>query len=601
MKIKLSNISLFIKAFKLVYACAPILTIISFILIFIQSFFPLFIIYLIKELIDAVTLAVSSTDKDAAFVTIKWIIFASGLAYLINTLANAISQYVREYQAQLFADFMYNRLHKKAVALDLEFFENPDYHDMFFRALQESPQRPLNIVNNIFYIIQYTLAVMLLTVFLLLSLHFVIGLVIIVVTLPLAIIRLTFSKKIYKWQYEHTQNERKAQYFSRILTGEAFAKELRLFRLQHYFIEKFKNIRTDLRNSKLKIFRKRLLSEIFFYVLSAVAIFSTYVFIAHSAVYGSLTVGMLVLYYMALQKGMTYFKDLMIGFSSLYEDSLYIANLDAFMKLENNTVEASESAHFPTPLNKGIVFKNVSFKYPNSTRNALSDINLNIKQGTVVALVGDNGAGKSTLVKLICNLYKVNQGTICFDGIDINNIIDKEIKSNVSVLFQDYVLYHLTVKENIGFGNVENIGDIENIKQAAQKASIDKLIVSLRDEYNTVLGKLFDNSEELSIGEWQKIAMARAFFKDAPVIILDEPTSALDPKAEADVFNKFKEITKGKTSVIVSHRFSTVKMADYIYVMEKEKIVEEGTHDSLMALNGKYASMFKIQADNYTL
>lgn len=595
---KIGSFSHFKRALKLVYSSSPWLTVANFFLTFIQSIFPLIIIYLIKELIDAVGVALNASDKDLAFKHVEFIVLLSGITFLINALANSISQYVREYQSQLFADYMYDRLHKKAVTLDLEFFENPVYHDMFFRALQDSPYRPVKIVNNMFFMIQSLLAIIVLSV-LLISLHWSIAIVLLVATLPNGIIRLRYANKLYNWQKDNTQNERKANYFSRVLTGDVFAKELRLFKLQDYFINNFTSLRNNLRNSRLSILKRRTISESALQLLAAFAIFFTYGFIAYKAIYAALSVGSLVMYFMALQRGMSYFKDMLDSFASLYEDNLYISNLDSFLELKNNADVKKAIEKVPNPIKQGIVFQNVTFKYPNSERNALENINMTIRQGTTVAIVGDNGAGKTTLIKLLCHLYEVNAGQILIDGQDINTIEDKDIKNNISVLFQDYVLYHLTARENIGFGDIEKLHDEEGIKQAAQKAGIDGLIQTLRKQYETVLGRLFDESEELSIGEWQKLAMARAFFKDAQIIILDEPTSALDPKAEYEIFKQFKEISKDKTAILVSHRFSTVKMADYIYVMEKERIVEEGTHDYLIQLNGKYAKMFTMQASNY--
>jgi len=595
---EIGNFSHFKRALKLVYSSSPGLTIANFFITFIQSIFPLIIIYLIKELIDAVGLALISSNKDFAFQHVKFIVILSGVTFLINALANSISQYIREYQSQLFSDYMYDRLHKKAVTLDLEFFENPAYHDMFFRALQDSPYRPVKIVNNVFLMIQNLLAIIILSV-LLISLHWSIAIVLLVATVPNGLIRLRYADKLFHWQKENTQNERKASYFSRILTGDVFAKELRLFKLQDYFINNFVRLRNNLRDSKLSILKSKTVGESAIQLFAAFAIFFTYGFIAYKAVYAALSIGALVMYFMALQKGMGYFKEMLDSFASLYEDNLYISNLVSFLELKNNTDDSYAKENVPQPIKQGIVFQNVSFQYPNSNRKALDNINMVIKQGTTVAIVGDNGAGKTTLIKLLCHLYEVNSGQIMIDGQNINTLDDVDIKSNISVLFQDFVLYHLTARENIGFGDVGKLQNIEDIKQAAQKAGIHDLIQTLRQQYDTVLGRLFDESEELSIGEWQKIAMARAFFKNAQIIILDEPTSALDPKAEYEVFKQFKDITKGKTSVIVSHRFSTVMMADYIYVMEKEKIVEEGTHENLMQQNGKYAKMFMMQASNY--
>jgi len=583
----------FFKAFSLVFKSAPKLTLANFVVTFIQGVFPLIIIYLIKELIDTVSFTLDAADKAEAFTAVVRIIVLTGIAYLVNILATTLAQLIREYQGQFFSDLMYDRLHQKAVGLDLAFFENPHYHDMFYRALQEAPYRPVKIVNSIFYMFQ-SLFVLSILGALLISLHWTIAFVLLAAILPLGWIRIKYAKITYKWQKDNTQNERRAYYYSRILTNDVFAKELRLFGLAAYFQKGFKEVKAHLINSKLSILKKKTLWESFSHIFSTIAVFSAYAFVAYKAVFDNLSIGALVMYYMALQKGMSFFKEFLNSFSSLYEDNLYVENLSDFLSLENKIDYSDGKNNFPKKLKEGITLKNVCFKYPNSKRNALENINMHIKAGTTVAIVGDNGAGKTTLVKLICHLYEPDTGDIIFDKISVKEINDKEIKNNISVLFQDFVLYHLSVKDNIRFGNLNNSLSEEKITHAAQQAGIADVIEKLHLKYDTVLGKLFDNSEELSLGEWQKMALARAFFKDSPIIILDEPTSSLDPMAEAEIFGKFKDIVKNKTGIIISHRFSTVKMADYIYVMEKESIVEEGTHEQLMQKNGKYAHMYNL-------
>ncbi len=595
---KSSFIKNFGTALGLVYKTTPGYTIANFVITFIQSIFPLIIIYLIKELVDAVQIAVMAEDKAKAFNRVTAVVLLSGGVYLVNSMANALSQYIREYQSQHFSDAMYNKLHVKASQLDLSFYENAQYHDMFYRALQEAPYRPVKIVNSLFYIMQSFLAICILSA-LLISLHWSIALVLIIATVPVGYIRMKYALNMYKWQKENTQRERKSYYFSRILTNEIFAKELRLFGLKKYFSRAFKITRAKLIKERLQIIKNKTYKELPTQILATLAIFSAYGFMAHGAVYGTLSLGALVMYFMALQKGMGFFKEFLNSLSALYEDNLYIENLMAFLKLENSMTYSGKKGRFPDNLKKGITLRNVSFKYPNSQRHALKEINMHIKPQTTVAIVGDNGAGKTTLVKLLCHLYQADSGEILIDDTPLNQINDEDIKSHISVLFQDFVLYHLSAKDNIMFGRVDRPLDAEQIKEAAQKAGIDKTIEHLPQQYDTILGKLFDGCEELSIGEWQKMALARAFYKNSPVIILDEPTSALDPKAEYEVFRKFKEIIRDKTAIIVSHRFSTVKMADYIYVMEKETIIEEGTHAQLMQLNGKYASMYRMQSEAY--
>lgn len=285
--------------------------------------------------------------------------------------------------------------------------------------------------------------------------------------------------------------------------------------------------------------------------------------------------------------------------AGLYEDNLFVSNFYEFLDLEPKIKEPPHPIAFPRPLTGGIVLDHVSFEYPGTNREVLKDISLRIAPDEVVALVGENGSGKTTLIKLLCRLYDPTGGKIRMDGIDLKQFNTSELRREISVIFQDYVQYHLTALENIWLGNIDRSPEVERIREAAQKAGADKLISGLPRGYNTMLGKWFEHGEELSMGEWQKIALARSFLRDAQIIVLDEPTSALDAKSEYEVFNDFKHYLNGRSAILISHRFSTVKMADRIFVLDDGKIKEHGTHDQLMQLGGNYAYYFEKQAQCY--
>jgi ATP-binding cassette subfamily B protein len=261
---------------------------------------------------------------------------------------------------------------------------------------------------------------------------------------------------------------------------------------------------------------------------------------------------------------------------------------------------ADKPTPVPRPIQQGIVFDRVSFQYPTGTnRMALQGISLAIRPGDIIALVGENGSGKTTIVKLLCRLYDLTNGAITIDGMDLREFRTGALRREIGVIFQDFARYNLTAKENIGLGNIHLPADMDRIRNAAKRSGADKVISELKHDYDTVLGKWFEDGEELSFGEWQKVALARAFIRDAQVIVLDEPTSSMDAKAEYEIFKKFREMTAGKTTIIISHRFSTVRMADSIYVLNNGKIVESGSHEDLIALKGKYATMFEMQAEAY--
>ena len=300
----------------------------------------------------------------------------------------------------------------------------------------------------------------------------------------------------------------------------------------------------------------------------------------------------MVMYFQAFQRGLSSMRDLLGSMATLYEDNLFLSNLHDFLALKPRVMEPAEPVPVPRPLQKGIIFEDVSFHYPSSKRKVLEDISFSITPGETVALVGRNGCGKTTLAKLLCRLYDPDHGLISFDGIDLKGFKIVALRREISVLFQDFVKYYLTAKENIWFGNVDQPPDDENITAAAQKAGVHELLENLPKKYDTLLGKWFEGGEELSRGEWQKIALARTFLRKSQIILLDEPASSIDPRAEHEIFCKFKELTRGKTSLFISHRLTTVKMADRIIVMDKGKIVESGTYEELMQKKGSFTYLF---------
>jgi ATP-binding cassette subfamily B protein len=329
-----------------------------------------------------------------------------------------------------------------------------------------------------------------------------------------------------------------------------------------------------------------------------VAVFGVYGLVAYRAVQGSMSVGDLVMYYQAFQRGQEFLREVLGGIAGLYEDQLFLAALFEFLDLTPRTPPPAVRRPVPRPMASGIAFEDVTFRYPGSARNAVERVSFRIGPGEYVALVGENGSGKTTLIKLLCQLYDPTAGAIRIDGIDLREFSRGALRREIGVIFQDFARYNLTARENIWVGNVALRHDDPRIVDAARRSGAHE-VIETRGGYDAALGKWLDDGEELSAGEWQKIALARAFLRDAQVIVLDEPTSALDPRAEYEVFTTMRRLSEGRATIVISHRFSTVRDADRILVLDAGCLVESGSHDQLIRLGGRYARLFETQARYY--
>jgi ATP-binding cassette subfamily B protein len=559
-----------------------------------RSIFPLLLIWLLKVVIDDIT-----KDATPGISHINFIVpvIAFSIIWFLDEASSDFSNYVRKKQAFRLEIYMYNLLHSKSIKLDLINFERPEYFDCLSRASREAPWRPNSILNNLVSMFRGFLSLMLMTG-LILTLHWTLAILLLVANVPGIWLRLYYADILYNFQRAQTPEARKSAYFNWLLTGDRPSREVRLFGLGNYFIELFRKSFHKQKDEEINIIRKRTLIELVSNIFKASALLITLLFIASQTINGKISLGQMAMFLLAFRQGMIYIKDLFSSMAGLYEDSLFIGDTFEFLNLKENVI-ANEPVMVPAPLKKKITVNNLSFTYPGNTTGTINNISFEIKKGEIIALVGPNGAGKSTLVRLLCRLYDPDSGSVKYDDHDIRNFEPEEYRMQFSVVFQDFMLYNLSAGENIRLGNITKENSEDGIRKSAKTTGVEDLINNLPNSYDTPIGNLFDDSRELSWGEWQKIALARALFRDAPVLILDEPSSSLDADTEYDIFSRFREIVKGRTSLLISHRFTNVSLADRIIVLDKGVITETGTHDELMKKGGTYFSMFSKQSSRF--
>ena len=535
------------RALRFVWQSAKGWTIANGVLLVVQGLLPLLPLYLMKLMVDAVTAGLVAPDKDAAFGQVLFLIALMAAVALFSALTRSIAGLVGQGQSLAVTDHMNDVLHAKSIDVDLEYYESARYYDTLQRAQQEAPFRPTRIVNGLVQVGQNGISLLAMAALLFLF-HWIVAAILFLAVIPGIAVRLSYAGRMYRRQREQTSTERQAGYLNWMLTGSSHAKEIRLFDLGPLFMDRFRDLRRKLRREKLDIATRRSLAELVAQTGATVAIYGSYAFISYRAVQGTITLGELVMYFQAFQRGQGFLQEMLSGLAGLYEDNLFLSNLYEFLDLKRKVAEPAHGSPIPQPMKTGIVFDHVGFRYPTGTRKVLEDISLSIRPGEVVALVGENGSGKTTLIKLLCRLYDPVDGNITLDGTNLRQFETTALRRQISVMFQDYAQYHLTARENIWLGNT---------------------------------------------------ALARAFLRDAQIIVLDEPTSSMDANAEYAVFQNFRQLAAGRTAILISHRFSTVRMADRIYVLKDGRITEGGTHDELMHCGGTYARLFETQAQYY--
>lgn len=491
-----------------------------------------------------------------------------------------------------------SRIIRKALELDLAHFENAEFYDKLQNARREADWRSLQIVNGGFYLAQNAVTLLSFGA-LLVRFSPWLAVLLFAATIPAFIAQSQYAELNFRVLSWRAPESRKLQYLEYLLTDYEAVKEVKLFGLGEPLLGRYADLFWKFMREDQTIAQKRSLASLGWGLVATVSYYAAYAWIAFRAVDGRITLGDMTLYLGLARSSQGMFEAIFYGLSDLYENGLFMSNLFAFLELRPQMTIAANPQPTPSEIRQGIEFRDVSFRYDGHAEYALRHVNVNIQPGEKVALVGPNGAGKTTLIKLLTRLYDPTEGQILLDGVDLRDYDLRDLRRRIGVIFQDFVRYHLAAAENVGFGQIEALEDRPRIITAAEKSGAHSVITALPEGYETTLGRWFHRGRDLSGGEWQKVALSRAFMRDCDLIVLDEPTAALDAENELRVFQQFRELTEDKMAVLISHRFSTVRMADRIFVIEDGHISEQGSHAELLARGGTYARLFTLQAESY--
>ena len=563
-----------------------------------QGILPAVLVWCVKALVDSF---VEASRVPSGIDRLQPLLFYAGLvgaSLLLTELLHRLGNYVRTAQSELLKDHVSDLIQRKSAEVDYGFYEMPEYHDHLHRARSDASYRPIELLENLGGLLQGAVT-MLALLAVLLPYGWWLPLSLFAATVPLAAAVMANTMRRYNWQRSVTEAERRTWYYDWVLTANETAAEVRLFGLSEYFRTAYSQLRQTLRNGQLQLVKCEIVLELIAGLAALGITGATLGWMGWQTLKGVTTLGTLALFYQAFNQGQQLLRSLVGNFSGCYSNALFLGDLFEFLDLQPMIVDGENTLPVPTELREGIKFDQVSFRYPDSECAALDRFSLTIPAGQITAIVGLNGAGKTTLIKLLCRLYDPDAGSIKIDGVELRQMELAALRRSITVLFQQPVHYNATVAENIQLGALnENLAKKE-IRAAAEESGAAEVINRLPDGYDTMLGKWFSQGAELSGGEWQRLALARAFARSAPIVLLDEPTSSMDSWAEADWLRRFRGAMTGCTVIIITHRFTTAMQADSIHVMHEGQIIESGTHGALLAFGGLYAESWMAQVKGY--